>query len=157
MTWIHLAPLVDPSPWNGVTITTAILSVAAIVVTLIVLAVTWANIPKPYFVNESYVDLKGARPVWNISLVNRGAGDATDLTLLMRGPDKKWVWTATWPLRPGGRGISHFIFFETDSAHWKARLTWRTHPMPWLVRRKTIKLVYDPKSNVVPREQLDVY
>jgi hypothetical protein len=128
----------DPSPWNGVTITTAILSLLAIIVTLLVLALTWANIPKPYFNDETdKVDWRS----W-VDIVNRGAGTADNVRLEQHFADG-WATLHEWNTISHNGHIGK-VFYPEGGYETLVRLSWTAHPLPWFRRSKRFR--YNPPS-----------
>jgi hypothetical protein len=147
-----LAKAVSASPWNGVTITTAILSLAAIVITLIVLGVTWANIAKPYWKNET----SRMRFRWHVLLVNRGAGMADDVRVNRRVKGG-WVETEQWETRAHNETLGANITAHDIGPTVWVRVTWGTHPLPWLRRWKFFRIkVPAAREYINPTDELGV-
>jgi len=130
----------------------------ALFIPLVGILITWVLVPKPYFRNESYLDTSSGRS-WNVRLVNRGKGEASNVTLII------WVRNAkpkrnraglragTWEVRVRGEaaGANFPLAPDADLRRFKAVLTWEMHPLPWWTHKKTIRA----KEGVISYSELE--
>jgi len=158
MTWTHLTPLVEPSPWNSVSITTAIGSGVAILVSLGVLLLTWVKIPKPYWKGQvQFYRGDASMKSVMVKFTNVGGADARDVLIgdpkfMMYGWERKDVLSPGQSLQVSamvvdaggeyieGQGWRWRVIQPTKPVTAKFRVTWRQTPFPSIKRKKIFKV-----------------